>query len=73
MRLATPASSWGRFVTEVLAKDTEANAPLDDGEESEAGTIVSRASAMTDALVSAARVYREESGFAPRAVPEGFW
>ena len=60
-------------MTEALAKDTEANLPLDDGEELEAGTLVSRASAMADALVSAARAYREERGLAPRALPEGFW
>ena len=72
--MATPASSWGRFVTDVLAKDKEANAPLDDDAASDADTMVSRASAMSEQLVAAARTYRAESGApAPIAATDGFW
>ena len=69
--MATPASSFARFVTAALAKNKEASAPLDEDEASDADTTVSRASTLTKQLLAAAHAYRTESGV-PSPVA-GFW
>ena len=72
--MATPASSFARLVTAALAKDKEANAPLDDDAASDADTMVSRASVMSQQLLAAALAYRQESGVpVPVAAADGFW
>jgi hypothetical protein len=73
-RLATPTSSWGNFLTQALAKDKEASAPLGDDEASDAETTISRASILSKQLLTAAHMYRAESGVpTPSSSADGFW
>ena len=57
--LATPTSSWGRFVKEAMKKKEAAN----EDNASDTDTTVSRASTMCKQLVQAARTHR---GMAPK-------
>ena len=57
--LATPTSSWGRFVKEAMEKKEAAN----EDDASDTDTTVSRASTMCKQLVQAAHTHR---GMAPK-------
>ena len=77
--LATPVSTWERFVKEALDKKKSATTAIEDDtngesdDDSDNDTTISRASDMTRRLLASARAYRTESGVPPPVKREGFW